>query len=107
MNILSQIWLATALMASLNMKFLAEPFQSIADYLKALMVDSNLQLPDAPEKELLRNLMQVSLHSRNAFVNVHYKVANTILPIAPVIILGNQNDTLGGSRVNRELQVQL
>jgi outer membrane protein TolC len=77
------------------------------NHLDELKVNSNLQLRDVLEKTIARNPMQSTLQSRESVLNAKKIIANSILPAAPAISLGHQNDVLGSGRGEREWQADL
>lgn len=81
--------------------------QPDSNHLDELKVNSSLQLRDVLEKTLVRNPMQYTLQSRESVLNAKKIIANSILPAAPAISLGHQNDVLGSGRGEREWQADL
>ncbi|MDP1765921.1 MAG: TolC family protein [Methylotenera sp.] len=84
-----------------------ELVQSDSNHRDELNVNSNLQLRDVLEKTVARNPMQSTLQSRESVLNAKKIIANSMLPTAPAISLGHQNDVLGSGRGEREWQADL
>lgn len=108
MNKVSQHWLLTAILLSLTTTVaFADTEELNANHIDVLMINPNLQLSDVIEKAFLRHPLQASLHSRDTLVIARNTVANAILPAAPAIIIGHQNDTLLSGRGESEWLAEL
>ncbi len=107
MRIFIQFWLAIALLLSTAEMVLAEPVQHEHNHFDAIKVNPNLQLNEVLEKTLARNPMQTTLQSRDSVVSARKMVANSLLPTAPAVSVGHQNDALGSGRGEREWQAEL
>jgi len=118
MPIFCRYWLAIAFSVAnfnmlhaepMRMEGKSAPISSGSDnleirHLDTLSVNQSLSLSEVLEKTFLRNPMQSTLQSRDAWVTSKQTLAHAMLPSAPAMSVMHQNDALGGSRGEREWQ---
>ena len=121
MPIFCRYWLAIAFSVAnfnilhaepMRMEGKSAPISSGSDnleirHLDTLSVNQSLSLSEVLEKTFLRNPMQSTLQSRDAWVTSKQTLAHAMLPSAPAMSVMHQNDALGGSRGEREWQAEL
>ena len=84
-----------------------ELLPTVNNHLDELKVSESLQLRDVLDKTVIRNPLQATLQSRESVVTAKKTIANAMLPLAPAISVGHQNDVLGSGRGEREWQADL
>jgi outer membrane protein, heavy metal efflux system len=106
MNIYIQSCCITLLLVLNAMPALAELVGSDA-HVDDLTVNSTLTLQDVFEKTVVRNPNQAALKARADIVQSKNILASALLPQAPAVVVGHQNDSFASNRGEREWQADL
>ncbi len=107
MSIYSQSWLLIAIFISTMTTVLADSVTPASHHVDEMVVSPNLQLKDVLEKTFARSPQQAKLLSQQSVLDARNQVASAMLPSAPSLTIGHQNDTVGSGRGEREWQAEV
>lgn len=111
MNNPIRLFLAALLSASVWFSAYAESMpsetQSAESHVDTLAINPALKLQDVLARTLLRNPSQAALQARASMVKAKSISAKSLLPQAPAVTVGHQNDSFASNRGEREWQAEL
>jgi outer membrane protein TolC len=81
--------------------------QALETHSDELAVNATLNIQDVLEKTFIRNPNQAALRARTAVVDSKNIMARSMLPQAPAMVVGHQNDSFASNRGEREWQADI